>query len=71
MSTNSPTNGVLQPTNGKTNGKQASTYKPCSIRLLPREQWIAAAKSATAVNPSNAPALHQFRQALPGVVLPP
>jgi hypothetical protein len=40
-------------------------YKPCSIKLLPPEEWEAAAKTAAAQNPMNRPAMHQLLQAAP------
>ena len=58
-------------TNQPTNGTPLTAYKPCSIKLLPAEKWIDAANGAIAINPANAPALPQLRQALPGTVLPP
>src|SRR5687767_3550343 len=45
-------------------------YKPCSIKMLPKEEWEAAAKTAAVQNPMNRPALHQLFQAAPKGVLP-
>ncbi len=42
--------------------------KPCSIKLLPSELWIRAANTAIQINPNNAPAFHQLKQA--GIKLP-
>lgn len=44
---------------------------PCSIKLLPEEDWISAASTAVKINPANAPALNQFQQAIPDGVMPP
>ncbi|WP_159466686.1 M12 family metallopeptidase [Dyadobacter sp. 3J3] len=44
---------------------------PCSIKMLPEEDWIAAAATAIKINPFNAPAAGQFRQAIPDGVMPP
>ena len=46
--------------------KPTIAYKPCSIKLLPEDQWEAAAKTAAEQNPMNRPAEHQFRRAMPG-----
>ncbi len=43
----------------------------CSIKQLPEEDWEAAAEKAISVNPLNAPAFGQFRQAVPGEELSP
>jgi hypothetical protein len=45
--------------------------KPCTIKLLPQGHWIPAASTAVKINPANAPALFQLRQAMPSVVIPP
>lgn len=45
--------------------------KPCSIKLLPPAHWIPAAAKAIQINSNNAPAIHQLRQALPGVIIAP
>ena len=42
----------------------------CSIKMLPEDQWIAAAATAVRVNPANQPSAHQFAMAT-GTVLPP
>jgi hypothetical protein len=51
-----------------------STYtgltQTCTIRLLPKDQWVPAAKQAVAINPGNAPALHMMRQGAPDTVMP-
>jgi predicted cupin superfamily sugar epimerase len=52
-----PANLVAEP---------ALDFVPCSIKLLPREQWVPAAATAARINPFNAPAISQLRQALPG-----
>jgi hypothetical protein len=44
---------------------------PCSLKLLPEEQWIAAAETAVRINPANRSHLHQFRQAVPPGVIQP
>lgn len=44
---------------------------PCSIKLLPEQHLIAAAKRATIINPLNAPALHALLFADPTAVIPP
>lgn len=48
-----------------------TTTLPCSIKLLPREKWIAAAQKAAAINPANAIARHMLLQALPPDVIAP
>jgi hypothetical protein len=45
--------------------------KTCSIKMLPEDQWIASADKAVLINPVNAPAVQQLRQAMPGTVIPP
>src|SRR3954452_3664954 len=37
----------------------------CTIKLLPQDQWTAAAKQATEINPANAVADHMLRPAMP------
>lgn len=46
-------------------------FIPCSIKLLPENDWIPAAQSAININPYNAPAVNQLSRAMPGVVLKP
>jgi hypothetical protein len=53
----------------KTQSPAAIPYKPCSIKLLPPEEWEAAAKTAAAHNPMNRPATHQLFQAAPKGVI--
>ena len=43
----------------------------CSIRLLPQDQWVNAASTATRINPANAPNLRTLSLAAPEVVIPP
>src|SRR5476649_1978499 len=42
----------------------------CSIKMLPQEQWMAAAETAVRINPANKPNTHQFTAGL-GEVMPP
>lgn len=35
-----------------------SRFVPCSIKPLPEERWVTAARTAIRINPANAPALH-------------
>ena len=46
-------------------------FKPCAVKALPQSLWTEAAATAIRINPANAPAIHQFRAAFPGAVLPP
>ena len=43
----------------------------CTIKLLPQEDCVHAAKSAIAINPANAPATYMLRLAAPDAVIPP
>jgi hypothetical protein len=43
----------------------------CTIKTLPEDKWIEAANKAVEVNPANAPATDAFREAMPGIVIPP
>ena len=47
------------------------SVKTCTVKMLPKELWIAAAEKAVQINPGNAPAVQQFSMALPGEVIPP
>jgi hypothetical protein len=42
---------------------QALPYVSCTIRTLPEERWVAAAQSAIAANPANAPAAEMMARA--------
>jgi hypothetical protein len=42
----------------------------CTIKILPQEQWTAAAEQATAINPANGVARHMLQQAVPNAVIP-
>lgn len=42
----------------------------CTIKVLPKKDWIPAAKSAIEINPANAPATHLLGLAAPDVVIP-
>lgn len=48
-----------------------TTIETCTIKLLPREQWISAAKQASAINPANAASFHMLQQAFPQAIIPP
>jgi hypothetical protein len=50
---------------------ETEEVKTCTIKLLPKELWASAAEIAIKINPANAPAVHQLRQAMPGVKLEP
>ena len=43
----------------------------CTIKTLPEDKRIEAANKAVEVNPANAPATGAFREAMPGIVIPP
>ena len=58
-------------TKNKKSGKSVLPVKSCSIKLLPKEQWISAAARAVEIYPGNAPATQQLRQMAPGAVIPP
>jgi hypothetical protein len=49
----------------------SSEFKPCSIKLLPEDQWLPSANRAVEINPANAPATDVLRQAFPGAVIAP
>ena len=49
----------------------AVPFKPCSIKVLPKSQWIKAADTAVAHNPLNRPAFGQLMRAVPRAMLPP
>lgn len=53
------------------NASQKTDVKICSVKLLPANQWIAAAEKASRINPVNAPASYMLRQAAPTAILPP
>lgn len=44
----------------KAQPESTPAYKPCSIKMLPENEWEAAAKTAAAHNPMNRPATHQL-----------
>jgi hypothetical protein len=44
---------------------EPNEFKACSIRSLPTEQLISAARNAIKVNPSNAPSMYQLMKAFP------
>ncbi len=46
-------------------------YIPCSIKSLPDELQVAAAKKAKEVNPKNSPPVELLKAAIPGLVLEP
>ncbi len=46
-------------------------FKPCSVKMLPEALWIKAAAHAVDINPINAPAVHQLKRGMQGLVLPP
>jgi hypothetical protein len=46
-------------------------YIGCDIRLLPEDQWVAAAEAAAAENPANAPATAILALGLPDAVIEP
>ncbi|WP_395733849.1 M12 family metallopeptidase [Prosthecobacter sp.] len=48
-----------------------NNYIPCSIKTLPEELREAAAATAVAINPTNAPAVHMLKALAPDVVIPP
>jgi len=51
----------------KTTKTNASVpFKPCSIKLLPQDKWIEAAKTAVKHNPLNKLATHQLALGAPG-----
>jgi hypothetical protein len=50
---------------------QQSDIKTCSIKLLPKGQWISAAQNASRINPVNAPAVFTLRQAAASAVIKP
>jgi hypothetical protein len=54
-----------------TNPVPHETRHPCSIKLLPQDKWIEAARKAAEINPANAVAHHMMLQALPSDVIPP
>src|SRR5579859_5681089 len=45
--------------------------KTCTIKTLPDHLWLKAAARAVELNPANEPAIQQFKQLLPGTILPP
>lgn len=49
----------------------STTPSICTIKLLPEEQWIAAAEKAIEINPANAPAVHMLRLAVPAATISP
>ncbi len=56
----------------KENKKDASPEViPCSLKLLPEDQWILASETAIRINPENKRHLNQLRQALGSGVIPP
>jgi len=57
-------------TSGKEKANIGSTFKPCSIKMLPKEKWMEASTTAISINPINAPAFQQFKRAFPGIDLP-
>jgi hypothetical protein len=56
---------------GTAMAQENQDYIGCSIRLLPEEKWVDAAKAAVVVNPANAPAIEAFGLGAPGQVIPP
>ena len=46
-------------------------YVPCTIKMLPMEQQVAAAARAVEVNPQNAPAMENLRALKPDFEIPP
>lgn len=46
-------------------------FIPCSVKMLPKEQWHEAAATAIDINPLNALALNQFAMALPNEIIHP
>jgi hypothetical protein len=54
-----------------TNPVPQATKHPCSIKLLPQDKWIEAARKAAGINPANAVAHQMMLQALPPNVIPP
>jgi hypothetical protein len=46
--------------------QKAVEYKPCSIKVLPRDKWIDAATTAAKLNPMNSPAVGHFARATRG-----
>ncbi|MDF2432675.1 MAG: hypothetical protein JWP44_2306, partial [Mucilaginibacter sp.] len=56
-----------------TENKQGAPVEviPCSLKLLPEDQWIAASETAVRINPGNKAHLHQFKQAIPPDVITP
>ncbi len=55
----------------KTAASAATPYRSCTIKQLPQEHWEKAAATAAKINPANAPALHQLRQAFPKAAIKP
>jgi hypothetical protein len=49
----------------KASAKNGIPFKPCSIKMLPREKWEKAAETAAAHNPMNRPAINQLMRAIP------
>jgi hypothetical protein len=56
--------------NKSTKSKEVIQFKPCTIKLLPKQQWINAATTAAKQNPMNKPAVSQLIRAMPNVAMP-
>ncbi len=52
-------------------GAKIGETKGCTIKLLPRHQWVPAAKRAIAVNPANAPMVQMLHQGAAASVIHP
>lgn len=52
-------------------GNAPSEIIPCTLKLLPPDQWIPASETAVRINPANKSHLHQLRQAISADVLSP
>jgi Astacin (Peptidase family M12A) len=48
-----------------------SSTDVCTIKSLPQNKWISAAKQASAINPANATATYMLQQVRPDAVIPP
>lgn len=46
-------------------------FKSCTVKLLPRDQWVPAADRAIAQNPANAPMQQMLQQGVAESVIPP
>jgi hypothetical protein len=81
LSTSVPTMIVLVDTNrsllsqtgtrGDVVSKDADGYIGCSIKVLPEDAWVPAARTAVTINPANAPATQMLALGASGQVIAP